>query len=164
MSEWSEDSVSLLKTLKAQGYPASHISRMLRATTGLKVSRSAVIGKCFRLGLNEADKSAARIAARLQSARVRRYGAEIAEKRRRDKKALSAATVPSPYKSTKTPLHIDRPNAVRFISREPSQCSMFLDGEEGAQGFVCGEPIAINRFCAECASLVYQPVEKRKAA
>ncbi len=44
---WSEDRVEKLKTLAAEGYSASQIAKTLG-----RVSRSGVIGKLHRLGLN----------------------------------------------------------------------------------------------------------------
>jgi GcrA cell cycle regulator len=48
---WCVKSISLLKKLWDEGHSASTIAREINALTGQKLSRSAVIGKRYRLGL-----------------------------------------------------------------------------------------------------------------
>lgn len=48
---WCDKSLSLLKTLWDDGHSASTIAREINAATGQNLSRSAIIGKRFRIGL-----------------------------------------------------------------------------------------------------------------
>ncbi|MFZ2738961.1 MAG: GcrA family cell cycle regulator [Burkholderiaceae bacterium] len=133
-STWSAARTALLRKLKAQGLSAAQIARAINADkSGGPVTRNAVVGKCERLGLT--TEAPLRPNGRLSSNRIK-AGAL---------RARHAQPGPPP------------PGAVRFLDRAYGrQCAMFLNGEEGAMGFVCGAACAPERqFCAECMARAY---------
>lgn len=161
-SDWTPEREAKLKVLWTQGLSCSQIAAQLNALPGGKLTRNAVIGKRVRLGLPE------RSTARVSTDRARTAKQNL--KRQRQKAApiprpkyTEPAYAQSPARK-RPPQSADRPNAVRFIDRAPDQCSMFLDGEEGASGFVCGEPTTIGPWCSNCSTLVYDIQPKKKAA
>ena len=146
---WSEpNNVEMLRKLKAQGWSADRIAKFFRAA-GLAVTRSAVIGKCHRLGLCEEDKSPARIAARKSAAR---RNSALVQKRLNEgvpKKFPKA----EPYREHGA----ERTAAsVPHMDRDTRQCPTFVTGESGALGLVCGQPATHGSWCERCATqLIY---------
>jgi hypothetical protein len=154
MINWTEELQQKLTRLWLNGLSCSQIAIQL----GNGVSRSAVIGKVHRLGLPKRAEP------------NRTY-----TKQQQRKKAAERALISKPKYSEpklkplgpsrqRPPMHIERPNAVAFIDRAPDQCAMFLEGEDGANGFVCGEVKVIGSWCADCAKLCYQPTLPKRAA
>jgi hypothetical protein len=158
-SDWTPEREAKLKVLWTQGLSCSQIAAQLNALPGGKLTRNAVIGKRIRLGLPERSMS------RLSVDRARQ--AKQNHKKRREK---APAPIPRPKYTepayaqaparNRPPQSADRLNAVRFIDRTPGQCSMFLDGEEGASGLVCGQPVSIGAWCSACSTLVYDNQKK----
>lgn len=153
---WSEARVGVLRTMIAQGVPASHIARALNADGGVKVSRSAVIGKAHRLGLSVARKT-------VRPPRPKR------DKRLAPRAITPVTTAGAPTeKRMKPDNHKPKgatpgPSNIPFITRTDSHCPMFIEGEEGPDGMICGRAVERGAFCASCYSLVYVPVRERAA-
>lgn len=145
--DWTEERVSKLKTLWMQGLSCSQIARQL----GGGITRNAVIGKRMRMGLPDRCQPNRTYIRKPKPVRIPRP------------KTASVPRVPKikaePTQTLRGPPERG-PNAVMFIERKPNQCAMFCAGEDGPEGFVCGEPIALNSWCLPCAKLCYQPLEK----
>mgnify|MGYP007083429882 FL=1 len=52
---WTADIVSDLRKMHAEGHSASEAARMLSKRYGLEITRNAVMGKLFRMGLSAPD-------------------------------------------------------------------------------------------------------------
>jgi GcrA cell cycle regulator len=132
---------------------------MLSQMPGPRVTRNAVIGKLTRLGM----------AARKQYA----GNAGVVKKRKpgppRAPSAKAKSIRPQGFKPpVEGPVRergaIKGDWNVRFAERAHNQCPMFVLGEEGAQGLVCGREVSTGSYCEQCAQIVFQPAQKEKAA
>lgn len=155
---WDDpNAVALLKTMKAQGHAASAIARAVSHATGRRVSRNAVIGKCVRLGLCEADKNPERIAARAMAAKLRRFGKVATERRKRIKGELTEAMSADPIREHGA---ARGETNVRFIDKQDWQCQMFVGGESRETGLICGREREDGKaYCNLCCKLAYLPPE-----
>lgn len=122
---WTEENIETLRLRWAEGQSASHIARELGG-----MSRNAVIGKVYRLGLSERRERVAEI-------RVR-------NKSRRNKSTFSGFQIiprthskpPTPIQPTLVPID---PLYISLIDLESYQCRWPLDhkGQDGLETF-CG--------------------------
>lgn len=149
MTVWTESCVDQAKVRWAQGWSASQIARELAgAPFNQRFTRNAVVGKLHRLGL--ARRSDPHRPVSVRAIKERRKLAPIPKKR-----IKPPAFVAEPYIERAPPKR--GPNAVRFMDRAPDQCARFCEGEEGALGFVCGEPVHAIAWCRDCFRAVYRP-------
>lgn len=161
---WDDpNTVALLRTMKAQGHAASAIARAVSHMSGRRVSRNAVIGKCVRLGLCEADKNPERIAARAVAAKLRGFGKVATERRRRIKGELTEAMSAEPISERGAQRG---PHNIAFKDRSDSACLMFVGGESHDTGLICGRGVYGDKpYCKDCCKLAYLPPEtKRRVA
>lgn len=145
LEKWPPERVARLRGLVAQGFSGSQVASLLNQTTlGDKVTRAAVVGKCWRLGLS------------LKSTPARRPGqgkprAPVTSRPHTGPPMIN----PNPPRVSRDPIHPGA-NSVPFDQRGRNQCPMFCEGEEGAKGLVCGNPSAEGEtYCKRCASRVY---------
>jgi hypothetical protein len=150
---WTAEIVEIAKTMRAQGKTASDIARFLRSTTGVNFTRNAVLGKLSRMGLMSTPSSHGTSGKVLAKARAR-INAREAELRRQAKSAKERTKL-MPAKDIGAEAG---PSNVRFIDRTFWHCPMFLLGEDGPSGLVCGKPVVRAGYCADCYPLVYRPV------
>lgn len=142
MTSWTDERVSLLKTMKAQGLSHSKIAAAVSLLPGEKVTRNAVGAKIDRLGLTDKAASYSSSASRGDRSRPKL-------KVVREQKPLAP---------------IERgDNSVRLVDRNRNQCPFPVEGE-GADTIACGEPIAFKGFCQRCAERMYDFRAKGKAA
>jgi len=142
---WTTEREDLLKVLWMQGLSCSQIARQL----GGGISRNAVIGKVTRLGL----------AKRASPSRPPRRRVRAAKPDQR--------IIPKPrlsYDGAKPKGALRGPQNVKFIDRSPSHCPMFVEGEEGPDGFVCGLPSSDGPWCSHCAQIVFDQSARARAA
>lgn len=140
---WTDERMAKLKTLWLQGLSCSQIAAQL----GGGISRNAVIGKRVRMGLpdripgNGHNKGKRMRRAAKPSQRIDPFA---------QMKREPVAKIGAPKLG---------PRSVRFKDRLRYQCAMFCEGEEGALGFVCGQPTDSqdHPWCAECWSRVFVP-------
>lgn len=147
---WPDGNVLILRQLWADGLTATQIAtKMNAAPLHAGLTRNAVIAKVHRLGLskrrspNRQPKRVVRVAVLLR---------QLAPKPKAD--PWSDACAPK----------LGGPANVRFIDRKPDQCPMFCAGEEGPEGFVCGNARELGVWCMNCAKLVFAPIPKKEAA
>lgn len=143
--DWSAGNVLLLRQFWADGLSATDIVRKFaKPPLCTKFTRSAVIGKVHRLGLERRRPSRPAV-----SKRSIRDMAAVAVR------ASAPKIERAPWAARELPVR--GPNSVRFINRKPNQCAMFCEGEEGALGFVCAAEVSVKAWCASCEKLVYRP-------
>lgn len=149
--DWTPDRTQLLRQYRiVEGLSSGEIAKRINRETGARFSRNAVIGKLIRLGIEPP--------------------AEVKGKRKNQSKAQHAQArgkiaPPLVFAPVKARGAVRGPNSVRWIDHTSDQCEMFCAGEEGAQGFVCGEPSVFpGNWCKFCRGVVYLPPEKRRFA
>lgn len=152
--DWTEEREQKLRLLWTQGVSASAIAKELNKLPGNPLSRNAVIGKRLRMKMPNRTGDYGGVAA----ARKKR----IEDAARRAPK-LKAPPVLKPEPMPKPRAPLKDAGAIRFIDREPNQCPMFCQGEEGALGFICGKPVKRGEtWCANCHKLIW--AETRRVA
>lgn len=150
---WPDAHVQVLRALWLGGLSASQCARKLNEPQiGGHYTRNAVIAKVHRLGLS----------GRLTPQRKLACAPKPRPPAPPTKALPTPPTQPAPVKLRAPPAK--GPTSVRFIDRTRRQCAMFCDGESGPDGFVCGEPVVVNAWCASCAGLCFVPVKPRRAA
>lgn len=141
---WTDDRIGRLKTLWLEGRTADYISRDL----GCGISRSAVLGKVYRLGLSagrtaKAPKvSAPRIMKPVPAARPAPTRAATPS----PEQESGPQPQPHPQRGTRTILSVGR-----------SDCRWPL-GDPQQPGFsLCGCPVVRGAFCVDHARVAYRP-------
>ncbi len=147
--DWTLERTNLLKTLWLQGLTCAQIAREVNKLPGNPVSRNAVIGKRVRMGLP--DREGKTISFNKKPRPVKQKPVI--------KREPLPRVAPAPTVRAKSVAPLKDAASVRFLDREPSQCSMFCEGEDGPEGFVCGRDVVRGGFCADCAKLVYTAVQ-----
>lgn len=141
---WTTDRENLVKIRWGQGMTCAQIA----AELGCGISRNAVIGKVTRMGLpkrREPNKSGPR---KVRAAKPSQRIDPFSKMKREPVVKIGAPKL--------------GPQSVRFINRYKYQCAMFCEGEEGALGFVCGQPTnGAEAWCQNCRALIYQPAQER---
>lgn len=141
---WTDDRVSTLRRLWAEGLSASQIARQLTQTT-----RNAVIGKVHRIGL----------AGRASPARPPKTKGAL---RRRARVYMPGCDVRPPIPLPAPPIVLQPSLNVPLDKREAGQCGAVTDSTRFAQRY-CGQPVtAGSLYCAEHHRLHYQPTDKAK--
>ncbi|KFC73217.1 Global cell cycle regulator GcrA [Bosea sp. LC85] len=149
---WVDARVSLLKQLAADGLSAQLIAEQLGG-----VSRSAVIGKAHRLGIQLTGAIAAppkRAVPKPTPVPVSRRAPVI--------RPLPEPVVEATIKGWPKPVG---PNAVDLVGLDMTkQCRMPLWSNAERGGLYCGEPVRSEgeRWCKACAALAYEPRLGRK--
>ena len=155
-SDWTPEREIKLRYLWLQGLSCSQIAKELNLMQGGKLTRSAVIGKRVRMGLP--DRGARSKPTHAQCRRNLTSGR---------KPALKKEPAPKPEPQPKAPRDrtpTSSASAVRFSERKLGQCLMFLQGQEGVDGFVCGAPVHFGEWCERCSRVVYAPVPARRVS
>lgn len=177
---WTEDRVERLKELVAQGMTAAQISRQLAA-----ISRSAIIGKCHRLGIQlkahgsglatkcpprKTPKKRVRTAP-LSGQQAQPVGPTHPQEPAGEPDFLVAddtegptANVehrPDPHESI-SPTFLFGDSRVHFFSASSTQCAFPLWGPEVKTGFVCGQARqAGSSYCPEHHARCWEKVGSR---
>jgi len=143
-SAWTEDRVGRLKTLWREGRTADQISRELQNG----ITRSAVLGKVFRLGLSASRaRLSVKSAKSAQSAQAPRPPKRSAQSRR-DRSGEHIARPP----------HIDAAPEGRttILSVRRFECR-WPYGDPGEPSFsLCGQRVARGAYCAVHAERGYR--------
>lgn len=143
-SAWTDDRVGRLKTLWLEGRSAAQIARDL--DHGL--TRSAILGKVYRLGLSAGRPPASR------SARVATGPAA--------RRSSPARTVPPPCPEPLDRSRMDAPShgTATILSVRRQDCR-WPYGDPGDLDFaLCGRRVARGAFCAAHAEIGYRPVRQ----
>lgn len=156
-ARWPSAREEKLRELVARGFSFAEIASAL-ATDGMPaLSRNAVCGKMSRLGLiiDSATSRARKTAAQKYAGKHRRLDKKKAE----EKKPISLRAMLAPKAEDKPPRALRQvpigATVVRFVDSRNGQCLMFCADQAGALGLVCGAPVAMGKWCASCASIVY---------
>ncbi|GAM98212.1 GcrA cell cycle regulator [alpha proteobacterium U9-1i] len=148
---WTEERVTLLRKLWAEGLSASQIAKQL---TG--VTRNAVIGKVHRLGLagRATPSRPAKRPVRVQRPRIIGPTAP--------RMARPASNMPMVVIPQLEPLRDDAGRTATVLTINESTCK-FPIGDPGDPSFAfCGRGSASGPYCADHARLAYQPSQAKK--
>jgi GcrA cell cycle regulator len=136
-SAWTEDRINRLKTLWREGKTADQVARDL----GPGVSRSAVLGKVYRMGLSDG-----RVRGAPKTTLVEPKPAIVAPTRSRPARPAEVTSPPPAEHGLATLLSVRR-----------CECRWPF-GEPGAADFsLCGRPVARGAFCGPHAAVAYRP-------
>lgn len=139
-ASWTGDRVDRLRTLWLEGRSAAQIASDL----GQGVTRSAVLGKIYRLGLSDGRRPASRPA------------------RRPAVKAAAPSPPPRPPGPASGRREADAPShgTATVLSIRRGECR-WPYGDPGDPGFaLCGRRVARGAFCAAHAGIGYRPVRQ----
>jgi GcrA cell cycle regulator len=160
---WTEERVTLLKKLWAEGHSASQIAKQLGG-----VSRNAVIGKVHRLGLS----------GRTTPSRPVKRPPRLARPRPR-LMPDGTVTLPPPVASTREmppapmrpllepvslpPLPLEDGAAATILTLRESMCKWPIGDPADPKFAFCGRKAECGPYCAEHAKVAFQPARKREA-
>jgi GcrA cell cycle regulator len=143
-SAWTEDRIGRLKTLWLEGRSAAQIARDLEHG----VTRSAVLGKVYRLGLSGGRPPASR------SARI------AASPAPRTPSPPGAAPPSGPEPSGRCPVDAPSRGTATILTVRRQDCR-WPYGDPGDPGFsLCGRRIVRGAFCAAHAEIAYRPLRR----
>lgn len=156
MTAWTTDHVERLTALWTQGQTAEQIARVL----GEGVSRNAVLGKLFRLGLARSSPSSGRGPTPARPARAKRVtpvarcaidGLRATEPSAAERAARRAGVAP-----VQSPSAFDRPGRRTILTVGVAECRWPL-GDPLRPGFtLCGFPTVRGAFCGDHAARAYR--------
>jgi GcrA cell cycle regulator len=151
---WTDERVTLLRKLWAEGLSASQIAKQLGGVT-----RNAVIGKVHRLGLAGRATPSRPAKRPVRTARPRVMGPTVPRLR-------PASTLPAVIIPDLEPLKLEDGKAASVLTLNESMCK-FPIGDPTDENFAfCGRGASAGPYCNDHARLAYQPsqAKKRRAA
>jgi GcrA cell cycle regulator len=147
---WTEERVTLLRKLWAEGLSASQIAKQLGGVT-----RNAVIGKVHRLGLAGRATPSRPAKRPVRASRPRLIGPTAPRMR-------PASTMPTIVIPHLEPLRDAEGRAATVLTINDSVCK-FPIGDPNDPGFAfCGRGAIGSVYCADHARLAYQPSQAKK--
>lgn len=151
---WTDERVTLLRKLWAEGLSASQIAKQLGGVT-----RNAVIGKVHRLGLAGRATPSRPAKRPVRAARPRIVGPTAPRLR-------PASTVPAVVIPDLEPVKLDDGKAASVLTLNESMCKFPIGDPTDPNFAFCGRGAANGPYCADHARLAYQPsqAKKRRAA
>lgn len=148
MSDWTDERLERMKTLWLQGHSAEQIACDL----GGGVTRSAICGKVWRLGLTRAKGAEAR------SVTVAKLpGTKLAVRKTGTGHVLGYEAAPVQPLPAPTQVNAGL-NARPWDSREKGECMWPLDGPAG-ELLACCDP-ADGKYCKPHHDLAYKPAKQ----
>jgi len=147
---WTEERVTSLRKLWADGLSASQIAKQLGGVT-----RNAVIGKVHRLGL----------AARATPSRPTKRPVRAARPRvmsptaPRLRAPTAVPTVPAVHLE---PLKLEDGRSATVLTLKESMCKFPIGDPNDADFAFCGRSSCAGPYCADHARLAYQPSQAKK--
>jgi hypothetical protein len=169
-NKWPDVAVQVLTKHWLGGKSCSEIARLIRAETGIEVTRNAVIGKRVRIGLPERGKLWGYTGARDPDTGrpiVRGYNRPKAPKASKTPKPPKPPR-PQPRPAQKAPpplpaLYEPQPDSVRWRERPRWGCE-WIFGEPYADALCCGRPVEPGSpWCAAHAALILNQARREAA-
>jgi GcrA cell cycle regulator len=159
---WDDTAVATLKRLKSDGHTAARIAQMLGSMHQSVITKNAVLGQIWRMGLSTTRTDAAA----LERARRERSAAIRAEAKRAKEAAKPKPAPVVALPDAPTPIPIDtRVGKLSFDQLEPEHCRWPLGDPRHINFGFCGEPRLPGRpYCPGCTSRSIQPRTPTKRA
>jgi GcrA cell cycle regulator len=155
--DWTDDQVRMLRDLWDKGETASDIACIMSSAARHWITRNAIIGKAYRLGLPDRSPPKPRSAEEINRARR--------EKRRdkagasRDKSFLERCRHANPLKKALSIVPTQSSgHSVSILALSSRKCRWPLWGVADKGGLYCGDTIIEGRpYCAHHCGMAYQP-------
>jgi GcrA cell cycle regulator len=147
---WTEERVTLLRKLWAEGLSASQIAKQLGGVT-----RNAVIGKVHRLGLAGRATPSRPAKRPVRPQRPRVIGPSAPRMR-------PASTLPAVIIPQLEPLRGEDGRAATVLTINEQICKFPIGDPNDPDFAFCGRAAAGGPYCADHARLAYQPSQARK--
>jgi len=147
---WTEERVTLLRKLWAEGLSASQIAKQLGGVT-----RNAVIGKVHRLGLAGRATPSRPAKRPVRPARPRVIGPTAPRLR-------PATSMPTVVIPDLEPLKLEDGSAANVLTLRDSMCKFPIGDPNDADFAFCGRGVATGPYCADHAQLAYQPSQAKR--
>ena len=147
---WTEERVTLLRKLWAEGLSASQIAKQLGGVT-----RNAVIGKVHRLGLAGRATPSRPAKRPVRPARPRVIGPTAPRMR-------PASNVPTVVIPHLEPLRGEDGRAANVLTLNEQMCKFPIGDPTETDFAFCGRASANGPYCSDHARLAYQPSQARK--
>jgi GcrA cell cycle regulator len=147
---WTDERVTLLRKLWAEGLSASQIAKQLGGVT-----RNAVIGKVHRLGLAGRATPSRPAKRPVRPARPRIIGPTAP--RLRPASNLPAVVIPH-----LEPLRGEDGRTTTVLTLNEQTCKFPIGDPTDADFAFCGRDAAGGPYCSDHARLAYQPSQARK--
>lgn len=158
---WTEERVSELKKLWAEGHSASQIAKQLGGVT-----RNAVIGKVHRLGLSGRATPSRPVKRPPRLARPKPQHVRTGVQTAKPAVAETAAKVKEAPQETVVnvePRRLDNGDMVTVMTVKDSMCKWPIgDPADPNFGFCGHKTDGSSPYCAEHAKLAFQPARKRE--
>jgi GcrA cell cycle regulator len=147
---WTDERVTLLRKLWAEGLSASQIAKQLGGVT-----RNAVIGKVHRLGLAGRATPSRPAKRPVRTARPRVMGPSAP--RLRPPSTLPAVVIPD-----LEPLTFEDGKAANVLTLNESMCKFPIGDPTDVNFAFCGRGAKCGPYCEDHARLAYQPSQAKK--
>ena len=160
---WTPERTALLIQLFKEGLSAAQIAAQINARLGGNITRNAVIGKLYRLGLSGRGRPASISRPRRQPARPRSSGNTALKAQpliiRRPKPQPRPRPQPRPIQEIEIPVG----NRVTLLMLKPDSCR-WPHGDPGTENFsFCGRKAKPDcPYCEDHAAHAYQPNDRRR--
>ena len=151
---WTDERVTLLRKLWAEGLSASQIAKQLGGVT-----RNAVIGKVHRLGLAGRATPSRPAKRPVRTARPRVMGPSAPRLR-------MPSTMPTVIIPDLEPMKLEDGKAANVLTLNDQMCKYPIGDPTEADFAFCGRASSCGPYCQDHARLAYQPsqAKKRRAA
>ncbi len=162
MFSWTEERVTALKKLWAEGHSASQIAKQLGGVT-----RNAVIGKVHRLGLSGRTTPSRPVKRPPRLARPKpKFSADGSVIQAAPAAALRAdAADPAaerlPAAVSLPPLQLETGAPATILTLRDSMCKWPIGDPADPNFAFCGRKAECGPYCAEHAKIAFQPARKR---
>ncbi|QGZ96116.1 GcrA cell cycle regulator [Terricaulis silvestris] len=147
---WTDERVTLLRKLWAEGLSASQIAKQLGGVT-----RNAVIGKVHRLGLAGRATPSRPAKRPVRTARPRVMGPSVPRLR-------MPSTMPTVVIPDLEPLKFEDGKAANVLTLNESMCKFPIGDPTDPDFAFCGRGSSGGPYCSDHARLAYQPSQARK--
>ena len=142
---WTDERVTLLRKLWAEGLSASQIAKQLGGVT-----RNAVIGKVHRLGLAGRATPSRPAKRPVRTARPRVMGPSAPRLR-------MPSTMPTVVIPDLEPMKLEDGKAANVLTLNESMCKFPIGDPTDPDFAFCGRGSSGGPYCADHARLAYQP-------
>ena len=158
---WTEERVSELKKLWAEGHSASQIANQLGGVT-----RNAVIGKVHRLGLSGRATPSRPVKRPPRLARPKPTAARTGTPAKPSTPSTpSAPRLPAEPAVALEPQRLPNGDLVTVMNVKDSMCKWPIGDPADPNFSFCGRPAEDGSpYCAEHAKMAFQPARKRERA